>query len=50
MLKKIRSNSRIFINNNSIISKVYSNKTQRKLFDFKIKSVKYSINSYLNDL
>lgn len=50
MLKKIRSNSRILINNNSIISKIYSNRNQRKLFDFKIKSVKYSINSYLNDL
>ena len=50
MLRKIKSNSLITVCKNNKISKLYLNKDSRNLFDFKIKSVKNSINSYLNDL
>lgn len=50
MLKKIKSNSLITVCKNNKVSKLYLNEGQRNLFDFKIKSVKNSINSYLNDL
>jgi dTDP-4-dehydrorhamnose reductase len=49
MLKKFNSNSKIIEKNTNFISKTYSNKYQKKIFHFRAKSVKSSINSYLND-
>jgi len=49
MLKKINSNSKIVLRNKNFISKTYSNKYQKKIFHFKINSVKDSISKYLND-
>ena len=49
MLKKINSNSKIVLRNKNFISKTYSNKYKKKIFHFKINSVKDSISKYLND-
>ena len=49
LLKKINSNSKIIIKKKSLTSKIYSNKYQKKIFNFKVNSVKRSLNYYLND-
>ena len=49
MLKKTNSKSKLVIRNKNLISKSYLNKYQKKIFHFKIKSVKNSIKTYLND-
>ena len=50
MLKKIKSNSNIIIKVKKQNSKIYSNKAQRKLLDFRVKSVKNSINHLLDEI
>jgi dTDP-4-dehydrorhamnose reductase len=50
MLKKIKSNSNIIIKVKKQKSKIYSNKAQRKLLDFRVKSVKNSINHFLDEI
>ena len=50
MLKKIKSNSNIIIKVKKQNSKIYSNKAQRKLLDFRVKSVKNSINHFLDEI
>ena len=50
MLKKIKSNSNIIIKIKKQNSKIYSNKAQRKLLDFRVKSVKNSINHFLDEI
>lgn len=49
LLKRNNSNSKIIIKKKTLRSKIYSNNYQKKIFNFRVNSVKNSLNNYLND-